>query len=102
MNDSERLAIVRELLHSLPVLHASSAPEPPVTVRGVDLHAIIDVADGVDDGPAGWVNVPCPNTSKERAEWFAFEHSPHHWSDYQEGRVPLRITHWCNGELTDA
>lgn len=90
MSPEERLAETLELLHSLPILAAASAEEPWCKLRMVDLTKIIEVAEGATK-KADWVHEPCRNVVQ-------FAHSPHHWSDYQDGRDPLRTTHYCNGE----
>jgi hypothetical protein len=94
---AEKVAAVSGLLDGIPILEAASAREPWMKVRIIDLEVIREVAAGKSD-PSEWVSVACgmsfPNGVK-------FEHSPHHWNEYHEGREPLRTPHYCNGILSD-
>lgn len=90
-----KLATVVNLLGKMPIQSAASAKEPVVTLNMIDLTKVIEVAKGETD-PSEWVSMPCVNTAK-------FGHSPHHWSEYREGQVPLRVAHYCDGiEIRDA
>lgn len=84
-----KLATVANLLGKMPIQYAASAKEPVVTLNMIDLTKVIEVAKGETD-PSEWVSVPCRNSAK-------FGHSPHHWSEYREGQIPLRVAHYCDG-----
>jgi|SRR6478735_557826 len=97
MNDRQRLEAVTALLNSLPIQSGASDLEPWAKVHLVDITAIIEVAEGHSD-PEDWVSEHC---GRQYPEGHFYGHSPHHWSLYEEGRDPLRITHWCNGEVPE-
>jgi hypothetical protein len=99
--EPSRLEVVARLLDKMPVLHSGSSLEPELTVRMIDFTAIRDVAHGLTH-PDEWVHEPC-EVSRGEHLWngkpYIFSHSPHHWTDYQDGREPLRLPHWCNGTV---
>jgi hypothetical protein len=87
-----------ELFSSMPINSGGSSREPEVSLDLINWTKALDVAEGRDD-PANWVHEPCKNSTGRGVGTFRFEHSPHHWNDYEDGREPLRIAHWCNGTL---
>lgn len=89
-----RLATVIELMKRLPIQIAASAKEPWMTLNCIDFEMVQQVAEGKSD-PQDWVSVPCGMAYGGGP----IEHSPHHWNDYEEGRDPLRIPHYCDGTL---
>lgn len=84
----ERLAQCIRLLNQMPVQSAASDLEPWAKIHIIDWTKIIEVAHGLTD-PDEWVSEYCGKS---------FGHSPHHWSEYRDGQIPLRVAHWCNGE----
>jgi len=90
-----------ELFRKMPVNSGGSSPEPEIWIDLINYTKALEVADGKDD-PDNWVNEPCKNaTGSNGPGSYRFEHTPHHWNDYEEHREPRRIPHWCNGQLTE-
>lgn len=101
LNDSQRLAIVLDRLKHMPIRGAASAEEPWVTFDLIEITKTIEIAEGKTD-PMDWVSVPCKNITGDGSDDpYIFEHLAHWWSDYKEGRDPLRIPHWCQGLIGD-
>jgi hypothetical protein len=93
-----RLRKAIKLFNEMPINSGGSSREPEVSLDLINWTKAMDVAEGRDD-PDNWVNEPCKNATGHGPGTFRFEHSPHHWNDYEEFREPHRIAHWCNGEL---
>lgn len=91
MNAAEkRLEQTIQLLESIPIQSAASAEEPWAKIHLIDVTMAIKVARGLSS-PDEWVSEFCGKT---------YGHSPHHWSEYREHQVPLRVPHWCDGEVS--
>lgn len=92
----ETLRDVIQLLQTLPIMSAASDVEPWAKFRMIDISKILEVAER-KTSPRDWVSEYCGMTMGAGGPKFA--HSPHHYTDYEQGRDPLRIPHYCNGEV---
>ncbi|MFE6966979.1 hypothetical protein ACFVAJ_17845 [Agromyces sp. NPDC057679] len=83
------MAFIGDLLGDMPIRSASSSHEPELTIDMINLTKVREVAEGSSD-PSQWADdaVHCRQT---------FDHAPHWWSEYVDGRNPVRIPHYCLG-----
>lgn len=88
-SEAERLAQTIRLLETMPIQSAASSMEPWAKIHLIDITKAIEVAKGLTH-PDDWVSIYCGKT---------FGHSPHHWSEYRDNQNPLRVPHWCDGEI---
>jgi hypothetical protein len=93
-----RLRKAIKLFNDMPINSGSSSLEPEVSLDLINWTKAMDVAEGRDD-PDNWVHEPCKRSTGRGVGTFRFEHSPHHWNEYEEYREPHRVAHWCNGTL---